>query len=118
MTKRFSFPCLLHLKNREEFSSLLVGGKDTKKINTALFAVFFHLNQFEYPRLGIAVAKRNFPTAVLRNRLKRIARESFRNNKENIKNFDIIIMFYLRAKNVDNVVLRWELDHCWSKVRT
>lgn len=47
------------------------------------------------PRLGIIISKRNVPTAVGRNYLKRIIRETFRQNvlsRSEIPGFDVIVL--------------------------
>lgn len=44
------------------------------------------------PRLGIVVAKKNVKSAVQRNRLKRIIRESFRLRQEEFGTIDIVVL--------------------------
>lgn len=46
----------------------------------------------ETPRLGIVVAKKNVKSAVQRNRLKRIIRESFRLRQEEFGTIDMVIL--------------------------
>ncbi len=46
------------------------------------FWVYFLANNLEYCRLGLSVANRFCPNLVLRNRVKRIVRECYRNKKE------------------------------------
>jgi len=43
-------------------------------------------------RLGLAVAKKCAKRAVDRNRLKRLARESFRQHKQSLAGFDIVLL--------------------------
>ena len=44
------------------------------------------------PRLGFAIAKKQVRRAVDRNRLKRLIRESFRQNQHDLPDVDIVIM--------------------------
>jgi len=62
------------------------------------FSVFFRVNAFGFPRLGLIVPKRVFPRAVDRNRMKRVLRELFRREQERLGNRDILIR--LSAKEV------------------
>ena len=49
-------------------------------------------NNLGYSRLGIAVSKKLFPSAVRRNRIKRLIREAFRLNKRQLpKGLDLIV---------------------------
>ncbi|MBI5779957.1 MAG: ribonuclease P protein component [Planctomycetes bacterium] len=49
-------------------------------------------NNLEYSRLGIAASKKSFPSAVMRNRIKRLVREAFRLNKHQLpKGLDLIV---------------------------
>lgn len=47
-------------------------------------------NQLEYPRLGLIVPKKIVPTAVGRNRIKRLLREDFRLLQDRIAGLDVI----------------------------
>ena len=58
-------------------------------------------------RLGIVVAKRNVKLAVDRNRLKRLVRESFRQQQEHLGGLDIVVIikkdFVAARGNVANL---------------
>lgn len=48
-------------------------------------------NEAHTARLGLVVGKRALPRAVDRNRVKRLIREAFRNNRSELVNMDIVI---------------------------
>jgi ribonuclease P protein component len=50
------------------------------------------LNTEKNPRLGLAISKKVHKLAVVRNRFKRIAREVFRQNKQDFKHWEIVVM--------------------------
>ncbi len=45
-----------------------------------------------WARLGIVVAKKNVRLAVARNRLKRIVRESFRQQQDSLQGLDVVVI--------------------------
>ena len=49
-------------------------------------------NKVGHPRLGLAIAKKHIKLASARNRIKRIIRESFRQNQSAFANIDIVVL--------------------------
>ena len=88
--KKFGFSKDKRLTKNSDFSRIL-----SKKIrfSDGFLVLFVDENSLGYPRLGVAVG-RHFGNAVLRNRLKRLLRESFRKNQIEIPSgFDYVLMF-------------------------
>ncbi|MEW5805441.1 MAG: ribonuclease P protein component [Patescibacteria group bacterium] len=55
--------------------------------------IFWLENQLAYSRFGIVLARKVFPTAVLRNRCKRLIREAIRKNLPMLKTgFDVVVL--------------------------
>jgi len=52
----------------------------------------------DWPRLGIVVGKKNLPRAVDRNWLKRIVRETFRQQRSELKPSDILVRLRVSLK--------------------
>lgn len=48
-------------------------------------------NGLGYPRLGLAISRKKVRSAASRNQLKRLLRESFRQNKEQLGGLDIVV---------------------------
>ena len=85
------------LKKNKEFKKVFSKGKWFRGTYLILYVV---PNKLDINRLGIAVGKKN-GKSVIRNRLKRLMRESYRLNEKNINTgFDIVFLW----KSKDNVV--------------
>ncbi|MBT8423225.1 MAG: ribonuclease P protein component [Gammaproteobacteria bacterium] len=81
------------------------------------FTVLYRESEGTAPRLGFAVAKKKIPTAVGRNRLRRIARESFRTQKRTLGGIDIIILAQNAAGAASSHALRASLRKHWQNLQ-
>ncbi len=70
------------------------------------FAVYWRPNSLAHPRLGIAISRKCTRSAVVRNRIKRIAREAFRVRKEGLGGIDIVFLAHAGAATHDAKRLR------------
>ena len=68
-------------------------------------------------RLGIVVAKKKVRRAHERNRIKRIARESFRLNQQEIDLLDIVVMPKVGIESIPNAELHKQLHFAWQKLQ-
>ena len=73
-------------------------------------------NGLGHARLGCAFSKRRLATAVARNRLKRIVRESFGLNYRQLGGLDVVIAAQRDLSTVANAELRGSLDQHWKKI--
>jgi ribonuclease P protein component len=87
-----------------------------KKFTQRNFLLLVSKNKYDYARLGIIVAKKKVKLAVKRNRIKRITRESFRNNQNLIKNLDVIFLAKEGIDELSNQELRDQLNIQWKKI--
>ena len=88
MTKGNSFPKASRLLANSQFRFVLA-----KRLNARyeLLLLYARENGLDYPRLGISIGK-SCGNAVVRNRLKRLLREAFRQNKQRITpGFDFVV---------------------------
>ena len=66
------------------------------------------------PGLGLSIATRTFGTAVARNRIKRLARESFRLNQHSLPPVDVTVSARDGARAATRRELRLSLDQHWK----
>ncbi|MEJ2534244.1 MAG: ribonuclease P protein component [Gammaproteobacteria bacterium] len=85
----------------------------------AYFRVLATPNDLGQSRLGLAVSRRVSPRAVDRNRLKRIARESFRHHRGMLAQgggMDIVVLPAPTAVTTSNPDLFVSLEHHWRRL--
>lgn len=87
--KQFSFPKKKRLVTNRQFEAVLAGNL---RVSDKLLTLYMAENDCRYPRLGVSVAK-SCGGAVVRNRLKRLLREAFRQSQDQIPSgFDYVLM--------------------------
>jgi ribonuclease P protein component len=65
-------------------------------------------------RLGLAISRRQAPSAVERNRIKRLVRECFRQRPWDRIPFDLVVMLRAPTRGVTTAELRQELARLWE----
>ncbi|MCP3894620.1 MAG: ribonuclease P protein component [Bacteroides sp.] len=86
------------------------------KVSDRYLTLLARPNNIGYPRLGMAIAKKQIKTAVGRNRVKRQIRESFRLHKEIIGGLDIVILARSGSDRCDPRKLQASLDNRWREL--
>lgn len=81
-----SFPKKEKLKSRKLIDRLFVEGKSVSKYPIKFIYLKIELPNDAVIKAGVAVSKRNFKSAVKRNRIKRLLREAYRLNKSTLFN--------------------------------
>jgi len=87
-----------------------------KKFADAFFSLSVLANHETYPRLGLSIATRTFGTAVARNRIKRLTRESFRLNQHSLPPVDVAVSAREAARRANLSELRASLDNHWKAI--
>lgn len=100
------------LRRRVEFTSLSARGR---KWNTPHFIIVFGATEASGPRIGITVSKR-VGNAVCRNRIKRLIREFFRNNKELFPLSDYNVIARSGAGHLEYAAVSQELANALSRI--
>jgi ribonuclease P protein component len=67
-------------------------------------------------RLGLVIAKKNVRLAVHRNRIKRVARETFRNLPRSELSMDVVLLARRDIGLLDNAALSSILQQQWQKL--
>lgn len=81
------------------------------------FTVLSRANNGTRPRLGLAIAKKNVKRATQRNLIKRVVRESFRRQKNNLKKQDFVVLCRNQASQANKKELADSIQIYWEKMK-
>lgn len=109
----YRFPARLKLRSAFEYRQSFQG---PIKLVAGNIKVFAKPNELAYPRLGLAISRKKTGNAVIRNRIKRIARESFRLQQHKLQSIDIVIIVLRKMDEVDNKKLQIWLNTLWQRL--
>ena len=87
-----------------------------KKLSDVYFSLSVMANSADVPRLGLAIATRTFGSAVARNRIKRLTRESFRMNQHELPAVDVMVSARDAARRAQPRELRASLEKHWKSI--
>jgi len=87
-----------------------------KRFADAYFSLSVLANHEARPRLGLSIATRTFGTAVERNRIKRLTRESFRLNQHSLPPVDVTVSARDAARHASPSDLRASLAKLWQSI--
>ena len=82
----------------------------------AYFSLSVLANGQAHARLGLAIATRTCGTAVARNYLKRLTRESFRLNQHLLPSVDVTVAAREAARQAPASALRASLEKHWQSI--
>ncbi|WP_462153470.1 ribonuclease P protein component [Pseudoalteromonas piscicida] len=109
----FSFSRELRLLTPSHYSRIF---QEPARAATPYFTLLAKPNDVGHPRLGLTVAKKRCKKACQRNRIKRLARESFRLNRHRLDNIDIVLMVKTGVDEQSNEELTKQLTKMWRKI--
>lgn len=85
-----------------------------KRAGDRYFTLLAQQNNTGTARLGLAVSSKTIRTAVARNRIKRIVRETFRLRRQELDALDIVVIPRRGADQQNKRELHAVLDKAWS----
>ena len=109
----YNFPSALRLKKPAEYKKVFA---KPVKSSDSYFTLLAIKNEFDHPRLGLAIAKKNIKKAVHRNVIKRAVRENFRIQQDSLGNLDIVVLARREAVDVPQELLRKSLEKHWLRL--
>ena len=110
---RLTFPAHKRLLRKSDFDAAYARGR---RFGNGFFAVTASSNEQHGARLGMAVAVRTAGSAVERNRIRRIVRESFRLHQRELPAVDLVVSAKPLARGAPGAALQASLAELWKKV--
>ncbi len=107
------FPRRARLTGRNAFAGVFA---HPAKSSDRYFTVLARPNDLAYPRLGLAISRKVAKSAVARNRLKRVVRESFRRHQQRLGGLDCVVMGRAGLAQWRNAVLFDSLQRHWQRL--
>lgn len=112
----FSFAKHLRLLNAGDFS--YVFDRADFKVSSKTILILARVSKEKRPtaRLGLVISKKNARLAVQRNRIKRLARDSFRLKQHSLPAVDIVLLARHGLDQKDSSEISIELDKLWLQL--
>jgi ribonuclease P protein component len=111
---RYGFPGRYKLLKTDEFSSVF---SFRRRIFGDSLAMYFMPNSLGYPRLGIVVSKKTARRAVARNYMRRVLREWFRLNREQLGGLDVVVKVQKAFVRTDFMLTQEELQRFLNRLQ-
>jgi ribonuclease P protein component len=112
-TQQLSFNRLYRLCSPAEFRRVF---QQATRSGDRFFTVLWRESTNPGARIGFAIAKKQIALAVSRNRVRRLARESFRHQRDSFPGVDIVLLAKTAAGKASNEQLCESLEKHWLKI--
>lgn len=86
------------------------------RVNNRWLTVLATPNTLDHPRLGLAISRKVAKTAVARNRIKRVIRESFRLHQGRLGALDIVVLGRTGVAERTGRELATALETLWTRL--
>jgi ribonuclease P protein component len=114
MTTLYGYSTGVRLRCAADYKGVFDGA--LFKVHQPHFLFLAKHSELPNSRLGLVVAKKKVRRAHERNRVKRLARESFRLHQPQLAQLDIVIMPKMGIDTVPNAELFQQLQFAWQKL--
>ncbi|HEY8567666.1 ribonuclease P protein component [Microbulbifer sp.] len=110
----FAFAKPLRLLNAAQYRAVF----DSAPVRAAQpqFLILARPNELGHPRLGLVIAKKHVRNATDRNRIKRIARETFRLQQHQLFPLDAVVLARAGAGDLDKDALAKIFNKLWRRL--
>ena len=115
MTTLYGFSTDVRIHCADDYKSVFDGA--LFKVHQPHFLFLAKISEQPKSRLGIVVAKKKVRRAHERNRVKRLARESFRLHQQQLDVLDIVVMPKVGIEAVPNAEMHQQLQFAWQKLQ-
>jgi ribonuclease P protein component len=109
----YTFPRSQRLKTPTEFKHVWDNGR---RLSGDCVAGMNCANNLGHARLGLSLSKKQFKRAVDRNRIKRIARETFRHIQSELGGRDVIILAYKGIEKLPPQAQHKRFEALWKRL--
>ena len=101
------------LNNKADFRRVF---EQPEKSADDCFSVLGRSNQLGFPRLGLAISRKSSKSAVVRNSIRRVIRESFRHHQQKLGGIDVVVIGRKNLKGRGNATLLDSLRKHWLRL--
>jgi ribonuclease P protein component len=108
-----AFPRAARLLQPGQFKACFGG---PQRLSGRMFRLHLAPSPESGARLGLAVSRKVSPRAVVRNRIKRVARETFRLARAGLPAVDVVLLAKREAATASSAELHAELSLLWRKL--
>jgi len=103
----YTFPKELKIRKTSQYEEIF---GSSKRLRSRHFDILYVQNSLGYSRTGLVVGKKNVRSAVKRNKIKRLIREVFRNNKSLFDSLDVIFLAKKGSDTLDYSNVKREIE--------
>ncbi len=111
---RLIFPSASHLRNKADIDAVFA---NRNKYVFRHFILYSRLSAHPSARIAILVAKKKIKSAVGRNTVRLIVKESFRHARSTLPNADIVIVYRSKSPKLEKAELRKCIDQLFANYR-
>lgn len=109
-----TFPRSVRILSTEEYDKVFAN--PVRASATGVLVLARKNNKSQCSRLGLVIPKKVLKRAVWRNRVKRIARETFRLNQHSLQNIDLVVIARPKIEGISNSELSAIFKRLWQQI--